>query len=467
MLLPLISSLFSSNSTWNTFIFLILNFLFMYHHKILKNIKKIQWFKSSKTQFTLKGKINYKNHMITSIIYPKNFLAVNKRIIDHFINSTEVYNYEINEYPYIYSTDESVIFFTINKPFLITPDIMISTSIDKVSSLNDNKDYECITLEINIQTPYKNFKKIKEFIDESIKKYNIDRLNNLKDQHIFVFNEIDDKIPIYTEYPFTTTKRFNNMFFDQKEDILNRINNFLNNKKEYERLGIPYTLGILLHGIAGTGKTSIIKSLAEYTKRHIVIIPVNKIKNIDTLKSIFLNVDVNGIDVPNYKRLYVFEDADCSAWRNILLNRECIPEYNKTNKDDILMKIISENLNKKTNETETKQKITEMTLTLSEILELLDGIVEIDGRMIIMTTNYVDVFDSALIRPGRFDLKIEMTKMSKNNIREMFELWFPGEYIPEHIYTKIKDFEFTQASIGSIFSSRNFDDIFDKLTHTI
>jgi chaperone BCS1 len=52
-------------------------------------------------------------------------------------------------------------------------------------------------------------------------------------------------------------------------------------------------------------------------------------------------------------------------------------------------------------------------------LNVLDGIIELHGVMIIMTTNYPDKIDAALIRPGRFDFKHEFKKATKQIIIDM------------------------------------------------
>lgn len=40
------------------------------------------------------------------------------------------------------------------------------------------------------------------------------------------------------------------------------------------------------------------------------------------------------------------------------------------------------------------------------LLNVLDGVVDTPGRIVVMTTNMVDALDGALIRPGRIDKKI-------------------------------------------------------------
>ena len=56
----------------------------------------------------------------------------------------------------------------------------------------------------------------------------------------------------------------NNLMFPQKEDLLKKIQSFMDSEKIYKDNGIPYRKGFLLTGPRGTGKTSFAFSLAEY-----------------------------------------------------------------------------------------------------------------------------------------------------------------------------------------------------------
>ncbi len=58
-------------------------------------------------------------------------------------------------------------------------------------------------------------------------------------------------------------------------------------------------------------------------------------------------------------------------------------------------------------------------ITLAFILNLLDGILETPGRIIILTTNHPEKLDSALVRPGRIDLNIHFNRCSRETIVEL------------------------------------------------
>jgi chaperone BCS1 len=47
-------------------------------------------------------------------------------------------------------------------------------------------------------------------------------------------------------------------------------------------------------------------------------------------------------------------------------------------------------------------------VSLSALLNAIDGVGSQQGRLLIMTTNHVERLDAALIRPGRVDMKLEL-----------------------------------------------------------
>ena len=61
-------------------------------------------------------------------------------------------------------------------------------------------------------------------------------------------------------------------------------------------------------------------------------------------------------------------------------------------------------------------------LTLANLLEVLDGVMEMDGRMLVITTNYPERLDKALIRPGRIDRKIEFPLPDEKTKRRIFNI---------------------------------------------
>jgi ATPase family associated with various cellular activities (AAA) len=71
-------------------------------------------------------------------------------------------------------------------------------------------------------------------------------------------------------------------------------------------------------------------------------------------------------------------------------------------------------------------------LSLAGLLNVLDGVVDSPGRIIIMTTNHPEKLDPALVRPGRIDKKILLGHMLARDIVEMLGHFFQKRLSPEH-----------------------------------
>jgi hypothetical protein len=374
----------------------------------------------------------FENGKCGNTFKPMEFNAINEYIIKTLSKDTNapMYNVEVTYgLSIVKFIDESTV-------YNVTDNITLKT----ISKTVEKDRYTTYTNSI-ILTHQKNDKaSLDAFITHTLKEF------SRKDERQCIFVLNDDTLRNWSMIQFNTTKTFDNMFFKQKNDLKERLEFFQNNENEYKRLGIPYTLGIMFHGDPGTGKTSAIKSIANYTGRHLIIVPLKHIKKIDTLKTIMTSSMISNFNVPFEKRIYVFEEIDCSGWADIIRSRKL--------KDICDNSACSE---------DNKSKEPEIQVTLGEFLELLDGVVEIPGRIIIMTTNHPEDVDPAIMRPGRIDMKIHFTKMRRQDIADMYKLWFSYE-IPKWVFEKLEDGAFSQAELGNIFATRKRDVIHDRLT---
>ena len=180
-------------------------------------------------------------------------------------------------------------------------------------------------------------------------------------------------------------RSLNSIFIEKnKKDILiNNLSKFINSENWYINNGIPYQLGILLYGAPGTGKTSLIKAIAGYLNYPIYYLSPQKLSKIESAMSTLSD-----------KCIVVIEDIDS----NFLTHSR-------------------ENKNGDTDENNFLKEIS--SVSLSEILNSLDGMFSAHGRILIATTNHIENLDAALIRPGRIDLKIEIGFVN-NEILESF-----------------------------------------------
>ena len=100
---------------------------------------------------------------------------------------------------------------------------------------------------------------------------------------------------------------------------------------------------------------------------------------------------------------------------------------------------------------------TDDKLTLSFILNIIDGIRETPGRIIIITSNHYKKLDEALVRPGRIDICLQMEKANIEIIKQMFDHFYSYNkwYIEEG--NKKPDFYDTIS-----LSRYNISDIIDR-----
>lgn len=61
---------------------------------------------------------------------------------------------------------------------------------------------------------------------------------------------------------------------------------------------------------------------------------------------------------------------------------------------------------------------------MSHLLNVLDGLIEHRGRILIITTNQPEKLDSALIRPGRVDMKLEFGYADLDDTVRLLEMFY-------------------------------------------
>ena len=251
---------------------------------------------------------------------------------------------------------------------------------------------------------------------EPVRQFNLGE-NGKQDPNNFTYRfDSAPKALTFTMNEFHTSKSFGNVYGDHVEELKERLNLFIKHPEWYIERGIPHSLGIMLHGVPGAGKTSTIKAIAKDTNRHIFNLSLRPYTTQRQLTNLFLNesVSVVGSDgnkqtlkIPLNRRVYVIEDIDCLT--NVVWDR-------------------------------TLQKDTEFTseaVTLSFLLNLLDGVLETPGRILVITSNFPEKLDRALVRPGRIDVKIKFSNASRAFIHEMIEKFYTRKVdiaeVPENL----------------------------------
>jgi chaperone BCS1 len=80
-----------------------------------------------------------------------------------------------------------------------------------------------------------------------------------------------------------------------------------------------------------------------------------------------------------------------------------------------------------------ERKPASRNVSLSSILNAIDGVGSQEGRILIITTNHITRLDEALIRPGRVDKTVELRLADNKMTADLFRLIFKpmeGDIVP-------------------------------------
>ncbi len=259
-------------------------------------------------------------------------------------------------------------------------------------------------------------------------------------------------------------KTFDALFYTQKDELVAMLAKFKNGSLYPDTISMDNKLGILLYGPPGTGKTGTISAIANFLGRGICTI------NLST-PGLTREAINNILSESIYKKnIIVFDEFDCMM--------DVLTVRNQVEKAAVI-----EDTAPKTNWAELisaagpeeKKQIIEMMkeerskikkgagIDLAYLLQKLDGIERVDGRVIIATTNNPDHINPVLLRPGRFDMKLCLG----NCTRKMYIDILTSFYKLEKGLLDIYDFPEERFSplelINMCLTSKGLDEVLSRL----
>ena len=213
----------------------------------------------------------------------------------------------------------------------------------------------------------------------------------------------------------TIRKRYMDTVFmnpKTKNEISNSIKSFVNRKDWYVENFVPYHYGILLYGPPGTGKSTLIRAIiSEYSES------IEKQVNIQYLRSIR---EINEVRIEEYElelspKIIIVEDIDASV----------LKRRTDENEKQLVVEAGGEMPYRRFDE----------KVSLSEILNTMDGVSNLENVIYIFTTNHIEHLDPALIRPGRIDKLIKVDLPGRDEY-DQFMYYHFKKHIPEDFVVK-------------------------------
>lgn len=325
---------------------------------------------------------------------------------------------------------------------------------------------------IVIKSWKKNTRQLQEFLTNIEKDYN----EYFKSQcqykgKIFIYKCMEDDTPVYSVYDIDKSQTFDNLFFEQKDMILTLLNR-LSDREFFQKRGIKRKISAIFTGEGGTGKTCCVTAIANFTGRTIIYVPVSRITTNSEIEAILYNKIYNQYIIENDDKIVLFDEIDSLTDLTLLKKSVNITsdERNTQTTDSEIIVIQSDSKEKNT-PTTTSKKNNNDKFNIGVFLNLLDGINNQDGMIIIATANNISALDPSLYREGRLT-HFAFRNMSRNEIVKMIEKYYATDLSPEQ-RERISDERILQnlklktICLRGIDDGISVDDVIDNINKAV
>lgn len=210
---------------------------------------------------------------------------------------------------------------------------------------------------------------------------------------------------------------------DIKTKILGDITYFINNEAWYRTRGMPYKMTYVLHGKPGTGKTSLVKTLASHFNRNVYAVNLGMMSD---------NSFEHALTTVPPRSIILIEDFDTTS--AVKARSGSVP-YTEPHGDNDTPAPTHPGMGsgEQFKITQDGDSLGFSLLSLSGILNVLDGVVSLNDTIVMMTTNHIENIDDALLRKGRVDHIVEIPYLTDTEVKAYVQMMFPDATIDQSV----------------------------------
>jgi len=250
---------------------------------------------------------------------------------------------------------------------------------------------------------------IKDLVDNVSKEKN----KTLSDGKINIF--VPESCGDWIKYQEIPKRNLNSIYINEetKNKLLSDLKTFTKKENEYNSFGIPYKRTYLFSGPPGSGKTSFVKAICNDLDYNLSILSLNK--KFDDGAFMWAMSSIKD------KSILLVEDIDC------LFNKR-------------------------------EQGSSDIPITFSNFLNVLDGVLYKHGCIMFLTTNHIEKLDHALLRIGRIDYIVEFDLPKKTEVKKLFI-----DIIGQNSLEKVEEIDQNEKNEQNKLLEQDFNEFYDSI----
>lgn len=183
---------------------------------------------------------------------------------------------------------------------------------------------------------------------------------------------------------------------DVEEQFFGSIQKFVDNEQWYRKRGRAYKHTVVLEGPPGTGKTSLVKAAARRFRRDLHT----------------LNLATDGRSLP--KLISQLQPGDML----------CIEDFDDVKSLHRRTEDPTKRLEMGEDDKKNDLMIMDCDIQLSTFLNILQGVVELEDLIIVLTTNHIEKIDPAVYRPSRVDKTIHVPFLKDAEVKRYIDVMY-------------------------------------------